>query len=116
VHHLPGPGASGEDLDTPQWEAIRQGWYDYRYAATLAQAIAGARKQPERRARAEAIQRQFSRLLDSMPWGTPGASVRQETNLTCDEWRQRIAEMIEELSAPAAGGEAAARCPSQPGR
>ena len=94
------PEHPGEDLDTPHWEAIRQGWYDYRYAATLAQAIHRAREQPERRARAEHIQRQFSQLLDSMPWGTPGASLRQETNLTCDEWRQKIAEMIEELSVP----------------
>lgn len=90
----PDPEHEGENLDTPAWEAIRQGWYDYRYVATLAQAIERAKQQREKTALALTVERELGQLLDSMPWSAVHASVRQETNATCDEWRGKIAEMI----------------------
>lgn len=90
----PDPERRGGNLDTPHWEAVRQGWYDYRYAATLADAIERAKKRPAKRSRASQIEREFLQLIDSMPWSAGHVSVRPETNLSCDEWRGEIAAML----------------------
>ncbi len=90
----PDPEHRGENLDTPHWEAIRQGWYDYRYASTLAQAIEHAKRQPAKSALAAQVEHEFRRLLDSMPWSANKASMWAETNSDYDAWRQQIAKMI----------------------
>jgi hypothetical protein len=94
----PDPEHLGENLDTPHWEAIRQGWYDYRYAATLADAIERAKQQPDKLGVVAKIEREFSRLVNSMPWSASGSSIRQETNLVCDDWRHKIIAMILRLN------------------
>ena len=55
----PDPEHPGENLDTPQWEAIRQGWLDYRYAATLAQAIDRAGRQAATKDLAREVEGEF---------------------------------------------------------
>src|SRR5206468_1613581 len=73
--NYPDPEHPGENLDTPQWEGLRQGWLDYRYAATLAQALTQALKTPGRNGRARRsrsdiaeAEQEFAALLAGMPW------------------------------------------------
>jgi hypothetical protein len=89
---LPDPEHPSHDLDTPQWEGLRQGWLDYRYAATLAQAIEEGQKDPQRKAAAEQVERQVREMWDRVGW--PGL---EATNADCERWRQQIAGWITEL-------------------
>ncbi len=86
----PDPRRPGRNLDTPQWEALRQGWLDYCYCATLARRL--ARRPDEKTAAA------FRRLLDSMPWGGNVFDDPALTNAQLDAWRGRVAELIEQTN------------------
>ena len=94
----PDPEHPGENLDTPQWEAIRQGWLDYRYAATLAQAIDRAGRQAATKDLAREVEGEFKALLEEMPWGEKGTAISEATSRNCDDWRGRIAEAIMKLT------------------
>ncbi len=91
---LPDPERSGENLDTPQWEGIRQAWYDYRYADTLAQEIESAKRDPSRAELALRVESDFALLLAEVPWSPRGSSAPVVSSTTCDAWRARIAELI----------------------
>lgn len=93
----PDPEHPGENLDTPHWEAIRQGWYDYRYTATLAQAIERAKRRPAARPRAAMVEGEFTRLLASLPWSADPPPAPAEATSACDAWRQQVADMILQL-------------------
>jgi len=92
----PDPEHPGENLDTPHWEGLRQGWLDYRYAATLAKAIAD-RKKGElggTKGNLGETAKEFEALLAEMDWGGNVFSDGTITNARCDEWRARIAELM----------------------
>jgi hypothetical protein len=78
----------GENLDTPQWEGLRQGWIDFWYISTLADIA----KQSATAAK------ELERILNSMPWN--GDVFRDDgvTNAKCDKWREEIAEAIERFT------------------
>ena len=62
----PDPDHPGDNLDTPQWEGLRQAYYDHRYVETLRQAIAAARRHdPAAALRAE---QRLAGLLEQLPW------------------------------------------------
>jgi hypothetical protein len=79
---------------TLQWEAIRQGWLDYRYAATLARAIERARERAETNELAVKVGREFKALLEEMPWAERRAAMAEASNRDCDDWRARIAAAL----------------------
>lgn len=85
----PDPEHPGENLDTPHWEGLRQGWLDYRYAATLA-AIAKTSHEAGK---------ELDAVLDAMPWNGDVFLGDDVTNRACDEWRERIAALIERQGA-----------------
>jgi len=91
---LPDPEHPGENLDTPQWEGLRQAWYDYRYAATLAQEIERAKRDPRRAELASRVERDFASLLAEAPWSPRGSSAPMVNNTICDAWRARVAQLI----------------------
>ncbi|MFC1716186.1 hypothetical protein ACFL6S_21115 [Candidatus Poribacteria bacterium] len=93
----PDPEHPGENLDTPHWEGIRQGWLDYCYATTLALAIEKARSEPGSRELAESVEREFAELLNDMPWSGDVFRDKYVTNLLCDQWRSRIAALINKI-------------------
>lgn len=95
---LPDPERPGENLDTPPWEGLRQAWYDYRYAATLAEEIARAKRDPSRVELASQVERQFASLLAEVPWSPRGSSAPVVSGTICDAWRSRLAELIVALS------------------
>ncbi|MEW6357863.1 MAG: hypothetical protein AB1696_16130 [Planctomycetota bacterium] len=84
----PDPEHPGENLDTPHWEGLRQGWIDYRYAATAA---ALAKQNPE-------AARELDAILNAMPWDGDVFMKPDVTNELCDEWREQIAALIEKYS------------------
>jgi hypothetical protein len=79
------PHNAGENLDTPQWEGIRQGWIDYRYAATLAELAKTS----------AAAKADLDMILEKMPWNGNPFIDDAVTNKKCDQWREEIAEAIE---------------------
>jgi hypothetical protein len=93
----PDPEHPGENLDTPHWEAIRQGWYDYRYAATLARAIDRAKQRPATRTRGAKVEGEFTRLLASLPWSADPLPAPAGAISACDAWRQQVADLILQL-------------------
>ena len=84
----PDPKHAGENLDTPQWEGLRQGWYDYRYAATLAKIAENSTD----------AKKELDKVLDSMPWNGDIFRDGAVTNEKCDKWREEIAKAIERFS------------------
>ena len=83
------------NLDTPQWEALRQSWYDHRYAATLQQAIDDARQRDP--AAAEAAQQRIDALMAALPWNGAAFAYEGFRNSALDETRAAIAEEIMKL-------------------
>ena len=94
---LPDPEHPGQNLDTPQWEAIRQGWLDYRYAATLVRAIERAKPRAETKDLAVQVESEFKALLEELPWAERGAAIHEASNRNCDDWRARIAAALLKL-------------------
>jgi len=86
----PDPVRRGENLDTPHWEGLRQGWIDFRYCRTLALML-------EKSPKAEAVRRRFEAMLNSMPWGGNVFRDGRVTSAKCDRWRAEIAAMIAQL-------------------
>ena len=86
----PDPRRPGDNLDTPHWEGMRQGWLDDRYCATLAHAI----EQCADKAKAAAMRKRFDALLASMPWGGQVYAAPGVTNDQCDRWRRQVGAMI----------------------
>jgi hypothetical protein len=95
---IPDPEHPGENLDTPQWEGLRQAWYDYRYVATLAQEIERARHDQNRASLVPKVESDFSAILAAMLWSPQGSSQPVITSLACDGWRLRIARLVLALS------------------
>jgi hypothetical protein len=89
------PGHPHQILGTPQWEGLRQGWYDFRYAATLAGMIADAKK--AQHPRVASIERQFQALLAEMPWDADVFESSPVTSVDCDAWRRQSAQYILQL-------------------
>ncbi|MCX7598308.1 MAG: carbohydrate-binding family 9-like protein [Armatimonadetes bacterium] len=60
-------------IPTIAWEALREGWDDYRYLYTLTQVIAQARASRDRAARRAARQAQerLDALVEAIPWANP---------------------------------------------
>jgi hypothetical protein len=84
----PDPEDPGKNLDTPQWEGLRQGWIDFQYAATLLK-IAEQKNDAKK---------ELERILNSMPWNSDVFIDDGVTNEKCDKWREEIAETIERFS------------------
>jgi hypothetical protein len=84
----------GENLDTLQREGIRQAWYDYRYAETLAQETELAKRDPSQAEMASRIERDFASLLAEIPWSPRGSSAAVVNNTICDAWRARVTGLI----------------------
>ncbi len=86
------PRHPGDNLDTPQWEGLRQGWIDYRYAAALAPL---AKNNP-------ALAAKMKKLIEVAPWNdTQFVDERfvlddRVANRQCDQWCATIAQWIEE--------------------
>ncbi len=94
----PDPRTPGANLDTPQWEALRQAWYDHRYARTLQLAIETARHDG-REAAANAAEARLDELMDGLPWNGDPLMYPELTNARLDEVRATLAEEIIRLQA-----------------
>lgn len=92
----PNPRTPGANLDTPQWEGLRQAWYDHRYVRTLEAAIARARAEG-RGAAADAAQARLDELMAGLPWNGDPMLWPQMTNARLNEVRAAIAEEIAQL-------------------
>ena len=91
----PDPEHPGQNLDTPQWEGLRQAYYDHRYAETLRQAIEAARKHGD--ARAEQAERRLSELLSALPWNGDAFLWPEMSNEKLSATRAVIAQGIMKL-------------------
>jgi hypothetical protein len=93
----PDPEHSGQNLDTPHWEGLRQAYYDHRYAETLRQAIAAARRRND--ARADQAARRLADLLSALPWNGDPFESGGLSNARLSRVRAEIAEEIITLTA-----------------
>ncbi len=91
----PDPARPGANLDTPQWEGLRQAFYDHRYALTMQQAIERLRKTDP--AAADAAQKHFDALLDTLPWNGYPHKWSSASDVSLSAVRRQIAEMIVEV-------------------
>ena len=83
----PNPNRKDGNLDTPQWEGLRQGWIDFQYISTLAEI---AKK-------TTTAQKELNRIINTMPFN--GDVFRDGvTNEMCDKWREEIANAIDKFS------------------
>ncbi len=97
---LPNPDRPGESLDTPQWEGIRQAWYDARYARTLERALAAAEARGGAPAGALVEARALVRELRvGLPWSPEATETGEVTCERLDALRGRIAAAVEGLGA-----------------
>jgi len=90
---------SAENIPTPQWEGIREGIDDYRYAHTLDERLrakikSGDAKEKER---AEKIRKAFRELLLDLPWAGERPFEGKVTVPALNAIRDRIASWIAEL-------------------
>ncbi|MDP6116007.1 MAG: hypothetical protein QGG53_29435 [Planctomycetota bacterium] len=91
--------ASLENIPTPQWEGIREGIDDYRYAHTLQQLIdlALKSKNTETVNKAKKIADSFRELLLALPWAGEQPFEGKVTLKRLDAMREQIAAWIVEL-------------------
>jgi len=94
----PDPEKKRSNLDTPTWEALRQGWTDYRYCVTLERALAEAENDPAKRLRTAKIKKEFRQLLESLPWENGFDTEPRLSNLRLSRCRRQIAEWIASLT------------------
>lgn len=94
---LPDPDHPGESLDTPQWEGIRQAWYDYRYALTLERAVAAAQARGEGVATLAGPAGLLRQLRENLPWSWDAVDSGEVTCASLDALRSEIARAIEAL-------------------
>jgi hypothetical protein len=88
-----------ENIPTPQWEGIREGIDDYKYAHTLQQRLDAAlkSKKPESVNKAQKISDSFRELLLGLPWAGEQPFVEKVSLKRLDAIRTQIARWITEL-------------------
>jgi hypothetical protein len=91
----PNPEHPGCNLDTPQWEGLRQAWYDHRYAETLRQAVAAARERKD--PAADQAEKRLADLMAALPWNGEPSLYPDMNNKRLAEIRAAIAEEIVKL-------------------
>jgi hypothetical protein len=99
-HNYVWPAEDGRPVPTLRWEAVREGVKDRRYLATLENRLAGRTGlvADEARAFLDDIRSQIE--LRNVDWNPiDGGRVPSLPPGTYDEWRRRIAELIEGLEA-----------------
>ncbi len=88
----PNPQRPGENLDTPHYEGLRQGYYDHRYAETLRLAIERARGRDA--AGADAAQKKLDEVMARVPWSGQPHKWPQMNNAELSQIRAEIAAQI----------------------
>jgi hypothetical protein len=91
----PDPEHPGQNLDTPQWEGLRQAWYDHRYAETLRRGIAMARENKD--PRADQAEKRLAELLAELPWNGDPFLWPELTNERLTRTRAAVADEIMKL-------------------
>ena len=92
----PNPVAPGTNLDTLQWEGLRQALYDHQYAETLRERITAARPQaPEA---AAAAQERLNALMAELPWNGNAFLWPDLSNAKLSNVRSQLAEAIIRLT------------------
>lgn len=91
--------ASLENIPTPQWEGIREGIDDYKYAYTLQQRIEHALKseQPETVNKGKKISDSFRELLLGLPWAGEQPFVEKVSLTRLNAIRAQMAAWITEI-------------------
>lgn len=91
-------------IPTIAWEALREGWDDYRYLYTLSQLVAQARASRNREVRraAREAQERLDAIVEAIPWANPMLPAAFPTDLM-QKARRAIADEIVRLQDLLAG-------------